>query len=481
MRREPLPTALLLAAGLLGVGVLHLLAPPLALTWSYAHLDRHPALPWLAAALLLVLPPAVAALWRGPLGRGPAAPLAPARAAAATLVLVAVLAPVGLLWPAPQVSVDPFYFVSGAMLGGTEVSRWYLTVWTLSHLTDLARPVLAPLAVVRLANTAVAAGGLAALAGCARRLAATEREAWAITALVGSAFGVVQLVPGYLDVYPVALAATAAFLWTALRAAAGEGHPAWPLAVAALGPFWYVGLLVLAPAAAAVALVEMLRGAAGRRRAAVAVAAAVLAAGLATVPGWGRPFAWPEFLAAVRAESFVELGLSPTSSLLPPGYVATAAHAREVLHTLLLVDPVGTLLLAVAGTWCLVTGARRRPDRRLLVLAAVAVPWLAFVATMDPLFGAFADWDLFSYGTAAPALLGAWAFVAWGRRAPRLFPLLLGLALATAGVHLLARLNALDAGADRHRQESPDHRRPAQGAASRTPGAVHAPSAPTST
>src|SRR5207244_4492767 len=93
-------------------------------------------------------------------------------------------------------------------------------------------------------------------------------------------------------------------------------------------------------------------------------------------------------------------------------------------------------------------GPARRPaaarPRAPALLALLVAPWLAYVVAMDPLFGAFADWDLFSYGAAATSLLGAYAFVAWGRAAPRAFGWLLGLALAAASVHLLARWNALD-------------------------------------
>jgi len=47
--------------------------------------------------------------------------------------------------------------------------------------------------------------------------------------------------------------------------------------------------------------------------------------------------------------------------------------------------------------------------------------------------------------------------VACGRKHPRAFGYLLGLALAAAGVHLLARWNALDVDLPRHLLESPYH------------------------
>ena len=72
---------------------------------------------------------------------------------------------------------------------------------------------------------------LAALAGCARRLGRTRGEVVAITLLAWSAFGVLQLAIGYVDVYPTVLALMALYLWAALGALDGTLHPVW-----ALGP-----------------------------------------------------------------------------------------------------------------------------------------------------------------------------------------------------------------------------------------------------
>src|SRR5207247_2162802 len=77
---------------------------------------------------------------------------------------------------------------------------------------------------------------LVALAGAARRLGRTRGEAGAIALVAWTAFGVAQLVPGYLDVYPFALAVTALYLWTALGVLAGDVHPGWPLVIAFLAP-----------------------------------------------------------------------------------------------------------------------------------------------------------------------------------------------------------------------------------------------------
>src|SRR5438128_3454474 len=64
--RRPSAVALALAAGLAGELALHFLEPRLALTWSYAHLGRRAALPWLGIALVLALPAAGRCAWRQP-------------------------------------------------------------------------------------------------------------------------------------------------------------------------------------------------------------------------------------------------------------------------------------------------------------------------------------------------------------------------------------------------------------------------------
>ena len=161
------------------------------------------------------------------------------------------------------------------------------------------------------------------------------------------------------------------------------------------------------------------------------------------------------FVARAHADSGWQLGLSPTSSLLPLGDMLSGAHAREVVHTLLLVDGVGVLLLVLCGGWLVLHPRTWSPQAALLAL--IVLPYLAYVVAMDPLFGAFADWDLFSYGAAATSLLGAYAFVVWGREHERAFAWLLGLAIASAGVHLLARWNALEVDLPRHLLESPYH------------------------
>ena len=447
--RRPSAVALALAAGLAGELALHFLEPRLALTWSYAHLGRRAALPWLGIALVLALPAAGRCAWRQP---GVDRPLGAVswRSTLGGCALAGAVLALGRACPAPLVSIDPWFLVKSVAEGTGENGRWYLLLWSYERLGAAVRPWLDAPQVIRTVGGLAASVALVALAGAARRLGRTRGEAGAITLLAWSAFGTAQLVPGYLDVYPFALAVTALYLCTALGALAGDVHPGWPLALAFVAPFFYIGLVLLLPSTAVIALSAARRPEA-RAPLALGLLAAVAAAGAATLPGFGAPFAWRAFVARAHADSGWQLGLSPTSSLLPLGYLLSGAHAREVVHTLLLVDGVGVLLLVVCGAWL----PRRDPAAALLAL--LVAPWLAYVVAMDPLFGAFADWDLFSYGAAATSLLGAYAFVAWGRAAPRAFGWLLGLALAAASVHLLARWNALDVDLPRHLLESPYH------------------------
>ena len=449
--RRPSAVALALAAGLAGELALHFLEPRLALTWSYAHLGRRAALPWLGIALVLALPAAGRCAWRQPGVERPLGAVSWRSTLGGCALAGAVLA-LGRACPAPLVSIDPWFLVKSVAEGTGENGRWYLLLWSYERLGAAVRPWLDAPQVIRTVSGLAASVALVALAGAARRLGRTRGEAGAITLLAWSAFGTAQLVPGYLDVYPFALAVTALYLCTALGALAGDVHPGWPLALAFVAPFFYIGLVLLLPSTAVIALSAARRPEA-RAPLALGLLAAVAAAGAATLPGFGAPFAWRAFVARAHADSGWQLGLSPTSSLLPLGYLLSGAHAREVVHTLLLVDGVGVLLLVVCGAWL----PRRDPAAALLAL--LVAPWLAYVVAMDPLFGAFADWDLFSYGAAATSLLGAYAFVAWGRAAPRAFGWLLGLALAAASVHLLARWNALDVDLPRHLLESPYHLR----------------------
>jgi hypothetical protein len=364
------------------------------------------------------------------------------------------LTAVGLRYPAPPVSGDYLYLLAAVTSGASDLTRWHLLVWTYSRLVTWLGPYAGPEVVIRCGNAFLATLALLMLAGCARRLGRTRGEAAAITLLAWTAFGTLQLAIGYLDVYPVALAATAAYLWTALGAIDGDLHPLWPVLIAVVSPFCYVGLVLLLPSLAIV-VAATLRRPRSWAQLATAAGVAVAAAGAATIPVFGRPFAWGAFVRGVAASSAAEFGPSP-SSLLPVPIMLSRGHAAEVAHTLLLVDGVGVLLLAVTGTCLAIRAWRGAWDLRALLLVAIILPYLAYAVAMEPVYGPFGDWDLFSYGAAATSLLGAWAFVVWGRNCRRTFAVLLGAALAAAGVHLLARLNALDVDVLHHRlAESP--------------------------
>jgi len=164
------------------------------------------------------------------------------------------------------------------------------------------------------------------------------------------------------------------------------------------------------------------------------------------------------------------MGFNPEGYSLPLEQVLSLGRLEEVFHVLLLVDPVGWVLLLGAGGFALGRLRRGSPEATTLAfLALLVAPYLAFVVAMDPLYGAYGDWDLFSYGAVASSLAGGFAFVLFGRAVPRRFPLLLGLALACASVHLLARLHALDFDAERHLRESPSHLAHPRGAEQKAP------------
>ncbi len=453
MRTTCIATAIVLTIALGAYLVLHFAEPVLSMTWSYAHLGRSPVL-WILAALLVIgLPPLAVALAARPEASEPVRPWSWRAVAAWTVGLAAGLVVLGALFPTPHFSIDVLYYVEAVRDAKLENARWCLLLWFMIHLATALKHWIAADHLIRTTNGVFSAIALVALAGAARRLGRTRGEAIVITLLTVSAYGVAQLLMGYLDIYPTALAWTAVYLWTAFAALDGAMHPAVPLVIVTLAPFWYIGLVQLAPSAAVVVLVE-LRRTGGMRRLAIAAACALAVAGLATVPWFGRPFAWGTFFAAAKAQSKYELGLDPNSSLLPLDYMLSTLHAREVFHTLLLVDGVGWILLLACGAPLLLRG---RVDAKALVLVAIVGVSFAYVVTFDPVFGAYADWDLYSYGAAVSALLGAWALVTWGRACPRPAAALAGLALAASCVHLLARLNALNLDQAHHRAETPYH------------------------
>ncbi len=459
MRPTSSRTGCLAVGGLLAVGLaanlgLHLLEPRLAVTWSYAHLWRYRALGWLAVGVVLAVPPTVAAVWRGPALAEPLRPVAAWQVAVATLALFSAFAYAGLRHPSHPTTIDPPLYVI-AISRGEVNARHLLTTWSLGRLAALLRPWIAPASLILVMSAVYGTITQLALVASARRLARTRSDALAIAVLSCTAFGVVQMCFGVANSRSVALAMLSVFCWTALRVVDGAGSALWPFLIGIVGIFWYNGLVLLAPSLVVLAA-ELLRRPGGRSELARAVATSVLAAGLATVPTYGAAFAWAPFLRDAHAASSCELGVSPTSCLLPPGYVFTTRHALEVLHVWLLIDGVGILLLAVAGTWLLIRLVRERTwDPKAALLAPIVAGVFAFSLTMDNLFGNYANWDVFSYGAAASGLLGSYAFVAWGRECPSVFRVLLGVALAAAVVHLLARLNAMHIALSLHAAESP--------------------------
>lgn len=435
--------------------VLHFAVPSLEVTWSYAHLWRDPRLVVAALWLVALLPPATAWAWARPAARTPLRPL-PRWALMASVGLGIVLVPLTLRHAAQSISLDQWWVHECIRdPAANQNARWHLIVWTLHVLCTPWQGLVWLATAVRGLNTFLAWLGLLALAATARRLATTRGEAIAITALVWSALGVCQLLIAYLDVYPAALLIQSIYLWTSCRALDGGGRVTWPIAIAMISPFFYVGLVLLAPSAALLALTA-LRTRSGRRDLVAGMALGVLAAGAATVPGFGRPFAWSAYAAALINVSAAPGGYSDSSTLLPASFLFSLPHLLDLAHLVILIDGVGLVLLVLFGWWALFSRSHPPAGRlHALFLLTVAVPYFAYFATMDELWGAFVDWDCFSFGVSAPTLLGAYGFVVWGRRRPRAFAWLLGVALATSGVHLLARLNALHVDLNVHLLESP--------------------------
>jgi hypothetical protein len=453
-RRDCILVAGLVGSGLVAMLGLHFIEPHLAITWSFAHLWRHPLLPWIGGALVLVAPVATALAWPHPSLARPLGALSWRSVLGAGLLLAVALLVVATRWPARPVSIDPVALVIDVRDRTIGNGRRVLLIWVLGNLWAAVGSLWRTVPdFIRSMDALLGTASLLALAGCARRLGRSRGEVTAITLLAWSAFGTLQLCIGYLEVYPAELFATTLYLWLALRTIDGDLHPAWPVVAAALAPFWYVSLILLAPSLAVIA-VHQLRQRGGFRRLAVAAVLAIVAAGSATIPAFGRPFAWAPLVSLVGADSAYQSGLSPTSSLLPLHYILTGPHARELAHTLLLVDGVGFLLVLVAGAWLAV---RRAIDTKAAFLAVVIAGHLPYLVAFDPVFGALCDWDLFSYLAAPASLLGAYAFAQWGRECPKPFAVVLGLALATNGVHLLARLNALHMDLPKHQLETPYH------------------------
>lgn len=447
--RRALPAAIIVA-GAAVLLLLHFVVPPLGATWAFAHLARRPLLPWVAAALVVLLPPLGGWLWPRPWLHAPLRPMRPVTAGLAAAAVIGAVVAAGLRWPAVPICIDSWWFAKAVGDGVTQNPRWELALWTFGRVAHWVRPWATPTTTVRVLNGLLAGTALVALAGAARRLGRSVGEAAAITALAWTAFGTLQLALGYVDVYPVELAFVALHLWAGAAALAGKRHPAWAVALAAAGPFFYVGLVLLAPSAVVLAWFGG-PSAERRRRLAVCALVAVAAAGVATVPVHGVPFAWPAFVHAMATEGNPAAAFGRGGPALGVSEILTAMQLTGVLHVLVLVDGVGVLLL-VACAW---PAAAIAPRRLACWGAAVLAPQLAYLLVMDPLFGHFADWDLFSTLAASTSLFGGVAFVTWGRGAPRATGVLLGLALAAALVHLLARLDALDVAFAAHLAETP--------------------------
>jgi hypothetical protein len=433
---------------------LHLFEPKLAITWSYAHLGRTAWLPWLAGAIAVALPFAVQAAWRHPAGQLPLTPWRPSQVFAIWLAVSAVALGIALVTQATVLVAD-VKFLHDRMADEVIVGRWHLLVIGYRLLVRAFAGAVPMEIVIRCANALLGSVALISIAGCARCLAATRREATAIAALCFTSLGIAQLIAGYADIYPVPLAIASVFCWLGLRTIAGKMHPAWAFGLGAIGPFVYLGMVLLAPALVAIAVIDLRRDG-GRRRIALAAFVALLIGGAATIPGFGAPFALHAFYSASFEVAVANLGYSAGGYQLPLAKVLSSEHLNDVLNTMLLVDPVGWTLVFVPGVLVFAGVARSEDRDKLAFLLPMLAGHFAFLVAMDSLYGAYLDWDLYSYGSIWTSLLGGYALVRYAGTS-RWLGLLLGLALATSSVHLMARLHAMDVDHELHVQESEPH------------------------
>jgi hypothetical protein len=452
------PIALAILIGVLVYLGLHLFEPALSATWAYGHLGRDPRLVGLALAQIALLPGLALAADRWSLLEGPW-PAATRRSALACFLLVSLLfLAVGWRYPTRPLCIDSPWFATEVYTGDLGCTRWYLTLATytpLLRVTEWLAPFKVPARTfVPVLNAFATGAAYLLLLGCARRLGRDRFEVLGITLLTWGAFGNFQLIFHYMDVYPVAQLGLALYLWTALRALDAEIELIWPFVVLALIALFYVGLVLVGPSAVVLVLARLRRPGFGRALA-IAVVAAVTVAGLAMVPGYGLPFAFAPYLRDLVRDSAAPYGFDPDSSLLPLDVLFTRAHLTEVWSVLLLVDGIGLLLCFTAG-WTLWSRSRA-PDWKASLLAVVLVPQLVYLFLMDAVWGTYLDWDLFSYFAIPTSLLGSYALMTWGRPWRRLRAGLLGLLLAAAGVHLVAKTNALEVGYARHVVETPMH------------------------
>ena len=127
-----------------------------------------------------------------------------------------------------------------------------------------------------------------------------------------------------------------------------------------------------------------------------------------------------------------------------------------VIRRKVLVDGVGILCSLTVGVWLAGRLLRNREwDVRAVVLGGTAAAQLLYLVTFDTLLSPVTQWDPFAPASIATALFGGWALVRWLRSARRGHGWVVGLALALALVHLLARLDTTDVDLQRHQAESP--------------------------
>ena len=379
-------------------------------------------------------------------------------AMAVPLVVVAgaAFALAGWLWPTKALTLDSAQFIMRVRDGVFDNTRWYLTI-LLFHGVEATATAWVPKGIpVPLLNATFTGGAYAAMGLAALRLSPWRFDRVVIVALAFLAFGNVQLGLWYKDVYPVLQFFMAAFLWTSLRAVDGDGSPAWPLSLAAIGPFFHPGLILLLPPAGLLAVDGLLRPPT-RRGTIIGAAIAILCAGLATLPGWGFPFAFGAWLDMLAATSLHREGLSSESSLLPFDYLVGVRHLRSLWNGFVLLDGPGILSCLVAGPVLLLHRLGPAWDVRPWILGLLAGGSLAYSAVMDPLYGPYLDWDLFSFTTVATSLFGAYAFVVVGRESTQLKSVAAALLIGVSALHLGARLNKTQLEKERLMEQSPIH------------------------
>jgi len=423
--------------------VLHLVEPELTLSWSFAGLRAAwgTVLPALVAGALVFA--VVLLCWRAEIGdRVPRRPSVSAIMIWG-LLLWLILLLVGFRWPAPDVCPDAAYLPFQLQVHGRGNPRWLLAVPLLQVLFAPFDGRLDPDLFLRAVNALFSTMSVLLTAGIALRLGRSLREVVAIVVLVWTGLGTLQLAFGYVDIYPLVQLLVALYLWTAIRYLDGDGSVFWPLVVAVARPCFYIGLILLGPS------VLVLLFSTWQRRdlnaVSLALCVALTLAGLATMPMFGTVFAVPAWLH--RLSNVGVYGLNPGRQTLPVSYMFSMRHAGEVISSLVLLDGVALVLVAALPI-------RTRVGMLLLLILLAR---LAFVIAMDPVWGPYSDWDLFSYPTFPLGVGAGLAFATWSRGRSRMAGVVLGPALAASTVHLFARLNTLHLDFERHNTASPFH------------------------